>query len=82
MKRRITVVGGGTAGLVAAITIAERCKDVDVAVVRSTEIGTIMVGEGTFAETPNLLHEAMGIPREALYREVNPVWKLGVRLRW
>lgn len=79
---KVTVVGGGTAGLVAAISLKHRMPGPEVVVVRSSELGTIMVGEGTFAETPLLLHEAMGIPRKEFFDAVNPIWKLGVRLRW
>ncbi|MGW1194266.1 tryptophan 7-halogenase [Streptomyces sp. NPDC002536] len=82
MKRDITVIGGGTAGLIAGITLIRTCPDVNVTVIRSTAMGTIMVGEGTFADTPNYLHGVLGIPKEDFYREVNPVWKLGVRFLW
>ncbi|MFG3507492.1 tryptophan 7-halogenase [Streptomyces sp. NPDC047821] len=82
MKREITVVGGGTAGLIAAITLLRLCPDTNVTVIRSTSLGNIMVGEGTFADTPNYLHGVLGISREDFYAKVNPVWKLGVRLKW
>ncbi|WP_030024352.1 tryptophan 7-halogenase [Streptomyces monomycini] len=82
VKREITVVGGGTAGLIAATTLLRLCPDTNVTVIRSTELGHIMVGEGTFAGTPDYLHDVMGIPLDDFYAKVNPIWKLGVRLKW
>lgn len=82
MKREIIVVGGGTAGLIAAITLTRTSPDADVTVIRSTALGNIMVGEGTFANTPNYLHGVLGIPKDDFYTKVNPIWKLGVRFSW
>lgn len=78
----VIVLGGGTAGLISAITLLHMCEDVHVTVVRSSAIGHIMVGEGTFAATPRHLHDVLGIPRDRFYREVNPTWKLGIRFLW
>ena len=82
MKRRVIVVGGGTSGLISAITLIRTCPDVMVTVIRSSAIGHIMVGEGTFAATPRYFHDVLGIPRQDFYEQVNPTWKLGVRFLW
>ncbi len=82
MRRKAIVVGGGTAGLISAITLLRTCADVTVTVIRSSKIGHIMVGEGTFAATPIHLHDVLGIPRQDFYDRVNPTLKLGLRLLW
>lgn len=81
-QRTVVVVGGGTAGLIAAITLIRQCPRTTVTVIRSSELGHIMVGEGTFAATPRHFHEVLGIPRQDFYAQVNPTWKLGVRFLW
>jgi tryptophan halogenase len=82
MKRKVIVVGGGAAGLISAITLIRTCPDVTVTVIRSSIMGHIMVGEGTFAATPRHFHDVLRIPRQEFYEQVNPTWKLGVRFLW
>ena len=48
---KILIVGGGTAGWMAANLVASRWDDVEVSLLESTEIGIIGVGEGS---TPHL----------------------------
>jgi len=43
----ITVVGAGTAGLVAALIVKKRFPNINVKIVRSKKIGIIGVGEGS-----------------------------------
>ena len=47
--KKICIVGGGTAGWIAAATMAEHCKGrlVGIELVESDDIGTIGVGEST-----------------------------------
>lgn len=45
--RTCSVVGGGTAGFVAALILKTRFPHIDVQVIRSTKIGIIGVGEGS-----------------------------------
>jgi tryptophan halogenase len=82
MKRKVIVLGGGTAGYVAGLTLLRKCPDVAVTVVRSGALGHIMVGEGTFAATPSYFHDVLEIPRQDFYDGVNSTWKLGVRFLW
>ncbi|SEL52092.1 tryptophan halogenase [Roseateles sp. YR242] len=79
--RHAIVVGGGTAGLIAAISLV-RLAGIRVTVIRSSDIGHIMVGEGTFSSTPRLLHDVLGIPRPEFFDKVNPTWKLGIHFLW
>ena len=81
MDRQAVVVGGGTAGLISAIALV-KLAGVAVKLIRSSDIGHIMVGEGTFSSTPRLLHDVLGIPRDDFIEKVNPTWKLGIHFLW
>lgn len=80
---RIVVVGGGTAGFMAACLARSLMPGVPVSVVRSTEIGTVGAGEGT---TPYFLSgfaDEVGLPPAALVRDAGATFKLAVRfLGW
>ena len=47
MIENALVLGGGSAGLIAAITLAKKVPGLKVRVVRSPAIGVIGLGEGT-----------------------------------
>ena len=59
-KRRLLIVGGGTAGwltaayLARALRLAER-PHLEITVLESPDIGTVGVGEGTFPTIRNTL---------------------------
>ena len=80
--QRIIVLGGGSAGLLSAVTFKLLMPDLDVVVIRSTEIGFIGVGEATTASLPGFLHDDLGFDRAEFYRVVDPSWKLGIRFLW
>jgi tryptophan halogenase len=76
------VVGGGSAGFLAAITLKARLPHLDVSVVRSKEIGIIGVGEASTGILPAVLHGYLGIDQREFYLKAEPVWKLGIRFLW
>ena len=80
--RKIIVVGGGSAGLPAAISIRRRNPAIAIDVVRSAAIKPIGVGESTIQTVPKYLHGYLGIDPTEFFREVNPTWKLGIRFLW
>ena len=45
--KNITIVGGGTSGLVSALILKARFSSLDVNIIKSDNIGIIGVGEGT-----------------------------------
>lgn len=77
--RSVLVLGGGSAGLLAALTLKKLHPALDVQMVRSSEIGVIGVGEGTTAVFPAHLFQTLGISKEEFYREAQPTWKQGIR---
>ncbi len=80
--RRVLVLGGGSAGLLAALTLKRLMPALEVTLVRSSEIGVIGVGEGTTAVFPAHLFTTLGISKEEFYREAQPTWKQGIRFLW
>src|SRR5688572_12923924 len=80
--QRVGVLGGGSAGFLAAITLKTRLPDLDVQVIRSSQIGIIGVGEGTTVSVPNFLHGYLGIDPGPFHRSVRPTYKLGIRFLW
>jgi tryptophan halogenase len=82
LGQHVLVLGGGSAGLLASLTLRRMVPGLRVTMVRSREIGVIGVGEGTTAVFPKHLFETLGIPKERFYREAEPTWKQGIRFLW
>src|SRR6516164_1127328 len=82
MVKCVLVLGGGSAGFLAAITLKARLPDLSVIVLRSKEIGIIQVGESTTIGVPQHLHHYLGIDFKEFYRLAEPQWKLGIRFLW
>jgi tryptophan 7-halogenase len=79
---KMLVLGGGSAGLLAAIALKRGFPPCDVKVVRSKEIGVIGVGEGTTPTFPWFLHTVLGLSKQVFFERVKPTWKLGIRFLW
>src|SRR4051812_7675006 len=83
---RIGVIGGGTAGYLAALTLRQLLPmapaAADVTVVESSRIPVIGVGEATTSEIVPYLHLILGIDPADFYRRVQPTWKLGIKFAW
>jgi len=80
--QNIIVLGGGSAGLLAALTLKRRLPSLNVRVVRSPDIGVIGVGEGTTQLFPRFFFEYLRLKPAQLYAEAQPTWKLGIRFIW
>ncbi len=82
MIQNVLILGAGSAGLLAAITLKKKLPALTVTVVRSSDIGVIGVGEGTTPATPVHLFEYLQLDKARFYAEAEPTWKLGIRLLW
>ncbi|MCW1887433.1 tryptophan 7-halogenase [Luteolibacter flavescens] len=82
MIRSVLVLGGGSAGLLAALTLKRKLPALQVEVVASSRIGVIGVGEGTTPNVPAHLNGYLGIPERETQAALDPVFKLGVRFAW
>ncbi len=78
----VLVLGGGSAGFLAAITLKGRHPSIAVTLLRSKDIGIIGVGEGTTVAVTSHLHGYLGIDPGKFHREAHPVAKLGIRFLW
>jgi len=82
-KRRILIVGGGTAGWLTAAYLAKslhlaESSHLEVTVLESPDIGVIGVGEGTFPTIRATL-QFLGIDERHFVRETSATFKQGIR---
>ncbi|MGE3309950.1 MAG: FAD-dependent oxidoreductase [Limisphaerales bacterium] len=80
--QRVLVLGGGSAGLMAAVTLKRRLPGLSVRVVRSPEIGVIGVGEGTTLAFPRHFFEYLKLKPQQFFQMAEPTWKLGIKFLW
>ena len=82
MIQNIIVLGGGSAGFLAALALKTKLPDVRVRIIRSKEIGIIGVGEGSTITLTNFLHKYLRIAYTKFFEIAQPTWKLGLKFIW
>jgi hypothetical protein len=77
---KICIVGGGTAGWLAALMLSNARPNHDYTVIESSKIGTVGVGEGTTGLFGKVLDEA-GINQEEFMAYTEALPKIGIRFK-
>src|ERR1051325_5178164 len=78
----IVVLGAGSAGFMAALTLKKKLPHLSVRVIRSPNIPIIGVGEATTVVFPRHFFEYLKMKPRDFYLEANPTWKMGIRFLW
>ena len=80
--RQIAIVGGGTAGWMAAAGLAKSLAgmDIQIRLIESPQIGSIGVGEATIPPLLDFIRQ-LGIAEDDLVRDVKATYKLGIGYR-
>lgn len=82
MSCSIIVLGGGSAGLITAVTLKRLIPQLTVRVIRSEKIGIIGVGEGTVVTFREHFFRVLGLDPRSFYAIAEPSWKLGIKFLW
>jgi tryptophan 7-halogenase len=78
----VIVLGGGSAGFLAALTLKRKLPAIKVLVIRSKDIGIIGVGEGSTFALTKFLHDYLQINEKKFFSVAHPTFKLGLRFIW
>jgi len=82
LVRRVGILGGGTAGYLAALALRRKVPGLAVTLIESPDVPIIGVGEATTPLMPQFLHVDLGLDVHTLFAEVLPTFKLGIRFLW
>ena len=80
--REIAIIGGGTAGWMAAVSLAKFLGNTGVRIrlVESEQIGTVGVGEATVPPILDFIRQ-LGVDEDEIVREIKATFKLGIGYR-
>ncbi len=74
----VVILGAGSAGFMAALTLKTKIPHLNVRVVRSPNIPIIGVGEATTTVLPRHFFEYLKMKPQTFYMEAKPTWKMGI----
>jgi tryptophan halogenase len=78
--KKITVVGGGTAGFVSALILKTRFPHLDITLIESSRIGIIGVGEGSTEHWHEFM-QYIGVPFRTVIKECDATFKCGIMFK-
>lgn len=78
--KKISVVGGGTAGFVSALILKTRFPSIEIEIIRSKKIGIIGVGEGS-TEHWNEFMRYIGVSFQTIMAECDATFKCGIMFK-
>ena len=78
-RMKICILGGGTAGWMAALCIQKRQPEHEIVVVESSRIGIIGTGEGTTGLFADIMSKVLGLSEEDFLINTGATQKLGNR---
>jgi tryptophan halogenase len=76
--KKITIIGGGTAGWLSAIYIKKKYTNCKISIVESSKIGILGAGEGSTPNLKELLVSGFGFNEEDFLNKVNGTKKYGI----
>ena len=82
MIRKVVILGGGSAGFLAAMALKVKLPQLQVDLIHSKDLGIIGVGEGSTLALTDFLHKYFGISVRKFFATAQPTWKLGLRFLW
>ena len=80
--RNVVVLGGGSAGFLAALTLKLKLPELSVRVIHSSDLGIIGVGEGSTVVLTRFLHHYLRLAPARFFEIAQPTWKLGLKFVW
>jgi len=79
---KVVVLGGGSAGFIAALALKVKMPELKVHVIRSKDIGVIGVGEGSTIALTRYLHDYLKVSPRRFHETTGATWKLGLKFLW
>ena len=76
------VLGGGSAGFMAALALKMKLPALSVRVIHSSDLGVIGVGEGSTIVLTRFLHGYLRLAPARFFEIAQPTWKLGLKFIW
>ena len=78
MIKNLTILGGGTSGLISALILKAKFNSLNIDVIKSSEIGIIGVGEGSTEHWSSFM-KICGISINELIKETDATFKTGIK---